>query len=142
MAGIALAGEAPSPVAAFVLTAPAIPADLTLAGVAPSPVASFSIVEGVAVPETPPVETDSDVIDAPDVDPADHEADWHPDVAADLPETLPLAWDVARAFTTPVMVGTQAVYTVTEARTKRHVDRILVKGAGGWAQATTDEAPF
>ncbi len=131
-----LAATLPPPVAAFSLSAPATGAALDLGGDVAAPVADFTLGLGYVVPETPPVETDSDVVEAGEVDQETHEADWHPDVPADLPATLPWAEDVARAFTVPTMDGTQPVYAVTEARTRRHVDRILVKAAGTWHDVT------
>ena len=56
-------------------------------------------------------------------------ATWTPAVTAvPVPFTYGQAVDLAQAFTTPVMVGTQPTYTVTTASLPRHRDRIVVGG--------------
>lgn len=94
--------------------------------------------------EPAPVETDQDTVETDPVDQVAHEADWHPNVVvASPPFAMPQAWDVAKGFSAVNMTGPQPVYTVSEARSTRHRDRILIDGTdvtfyGGLRTPTPD----
>jgi hypothetical protein len=79
--------------------------------------------------EVDPVETDQDIVETDPVDTAAHEDDWHTwGTVTTPPVALPVAWDVAEAFSDVDLSGFQPSYTVSRARQVRDRDVIFIDG--------------